>query len=50
MLFEFTDLPFDDPKCRQPSLEKAKKLLNWNPKINLSAGLNKTISYYLDKP
>ena len=45
----FRDLPFDDPKCRKPSLEKAKKLLNWNPKINLSEGLNKTISFYLDK-
>ena len=48
-IITFRDLPFDDPKCRKPSLEKAKKLLNWNPKINLSEGLNKTISFYLDK-
>ena len=46
----FSDLPFDDPRCRKPSLAKAKKLLNWNPKINLAEGLNKTISFYLDKP
>ena len=48
-IIAFSDLPFDDPKCRKPSLAKAKKLLNWNPKINLEEGLNKTISFYLDK-
>ena len=46
MLFEYTDLPFDDPKCRRPSLEKSKNLLDWHPKISLSEGLNKTISSY----
>ena len=48
-IITFSDLPFDDPKCRKPSLEKAKKILKWNPKINLSEGLNKTIKFYLDK-
>ena len=47
--FEYCKLPFDDPKCRKPSLEKAKNILNWNPKIKLSDGLNETINFYLDK-
>ena len=48
-IITFRALPFDDPKCRKPSLEKTKKILKWNPKINLSEGLNKTIKFYLDK-
>ena len=47
--FEYCKLPFDDPKCRKPSLEKAKNLLNWNPKIKLSDGLNETINFYVHK-
>ena len=46
--FEFRDLPFDDPKFRKPSLDKIKKIFNWHPKIYLSEGLNKTISFYLE--
>ena len=29
-----------------PNIEKAKKLLKWEPKINLKIGLKKTIKYY----
>jgi len=42
----YKDLPNDDPMKRQPSIEKAKKYLNWSPKINLDEGLNKTIEYF----
>ena len=39
-------LPEDDPIRRQPDISKAKKLLSWEPKVNLNEGLNKTIEYF----
>ncbi|MCK9638386.1 MAG: SDR family oxidoreductase [Prolixibacteraceae bacterium] len=39
-------LPSDDPMQRQPDIELAKKMLNWEPKIQLSEGLIKTIEYF----
>ncbi len=42
----FQPLPIDDPKCRQPDITKAKKLLNWEPKISRTDGLKKTIEYF----
>ena len=42
----FKNLPVDDPKVRQPDISKAKKLLNWEPKVTRRDGLVKTISYF----
>jgi UDP-glucuronate decarboxylase len=39
-------LPVDDPRQRQPDITKAKSILNWQPVVNLEAGLTKTISYF----
>jgi UDP-glucuronate decarboxylase len=39
-------LPSDDPKQRKPDISKAKKILNWEPKISLEQGLIKTIEYF----
>ncbi len=39
-------LPADDPKQRQPNIERAKKLLNWQPKVQLADGLKKTVAYF----
>ncbi|HSE29127.1 MAG TPA: UDP-glucuronic acid decarboxylase family protein [Candidatus Saccharimonadales bacterium] len=39
-------LPPDDPTRRQPNIELAKKLLNWQPKVNLQQGLKPTIVYF----
>jgi UDP-glucuronate decarboxylase len=39
-------LPQDDPKQRKPNINKAKMVLNWEPKISLDLGLNKTIEYF----
>jgi nucleoside-diphosphate-sugar epimerase len=39
-------LPQDDPKQRKPDITKAKKLLGWEPKIQLREGLEKSISYF----
>jgi len=35
-----------DPQRRQPDISKARKVLNWEPKISLEEGLEKTIPYF----
>jgi UDP-glucuronate decarboxylase len=42
----FEPLPGDDPMQRQPVIDKARKLLGWEPKVQLSEGLEKTIEYF----
>lgn len=39
-------LPADDPKQRQPNIERAKELLGWTPKVPLAEGLAKTVEYF----
>ncbi len=39
-------LPADDPKQRQPNIERAKALLGWSPKVPLGEGLKKTVAYF----
>lgn len=39
-------LPIDDPKVRRPNIEKATKLLKWEPRITLEQGLEKAIDYF----
>lgn len=40
------DLPEDDPKKRKPDISKAKKLLDFSPKVSIDEGLLKTIDYF----
>jgi dTDP-glucose 4,6-dehydratase len=42
----FKPLPEDDPKIRQPNIEKAKRLLDWQPKVQRREGLIKTMEYF----
>lgn len=42
----FKPLPEDDPKVRQPDINKAKKILNWVPKVDRMEGLKITIEYF----
>ncbi len=44
----FLPLPIDDPARRCPVLEKAKKLINWEPTTPLKEGLRKTIAWFKD--
>lgn len=39
-------LPADDPKQRCPDISKAKRVLGWEPTMNLQTGLVKTVAYY----
>ena len=41
-------LPQDDPKQRKPNIERAQKLLGWEPKVNLAEGLKKTVDYFAE--
>ena len=43
---KFLPLPKDDPKVRRPNIELAKRLLGWEPKVPLEAGLKKTVEYF----
>jgi UDP-glucuronate decarboxylase len=43
---QFLSLPLDDPKIREPNIEKATSLLNWKPKVNRRTGLENTISNF----
>lgn len=39
-------LPHDDPKQRQPDISLAKRVLDWEPKVDLEDGLDMTIEYF----
>jgi UDP-glucuronate decarboxylase len=42
----FQPLPEDDPMQRQPNISVARKVLGWEPKVQLEEGLVKTINYF----
>ena len=42
----FKPLPQDDPKQRCPDISKAKRLLGWQPKVNLNEGLQLTLNFF----
>ena len=46
----YKPLPQDDPKQRQPDISKAKKLLDWQPKVSRQEGLKITYEYFKSLP
>jgi dTDP-glucose 4,6-dehydratase len=42
----YEELPVDDPKQRRPDISKAKRLLGWEPKVDLATGLRMSLSYF----
>jgi len=46
----YKPLPADDPKQRKPDITKARKLLNWEPKVQREEGLAKTYDYFKSLP
>jgi dTDP-glucose 4,6-dehydratase len=42
----FQPLPQDDPRQRCPDITKARRLLSWQPKVDLREGLELTLRYF----
>ena len=42
----FKPLPEDDPRQRQPDITLARETIGWEPRIELEAGLEKTVDYF----
>ncbi|MBM4173249.1 MAG: SDR family oxidoreductase [Ignavibacteria bacterium] len=42
----YKDLPQDDPKVRQPDITRARAILKWEPSVQRSEGLVKTLDYF----
>ena len=45
----YLSLPADDPKLRRPDIDKARRVLGWEPKVPLAEGLTVTIEYFRKK-
>jgi len=43
---EYHPLPSDDPTQRQPTIDQAREVLGWVPRIELAEGLAQTIEYF----
>lgn len=43
------ELPIDDPKIRQPDITKARTILGWDPLVQRTEGLKRTIEYFKTK-
>lgn len=46
----YQPLPADDPKQRKPDITKAKAILDWEPKVHRSEGLQRTYEYFKSLP
>jgi len=44
--FEERELPADDPRQRRPDIGRARELLDWEPRVPLDEGLERTIDYF----
>lgn len=42
----FKELPKDDPRRRCPVIEKARRLLGWQPEVELDRGLASTVEWF----
>jgi dTDP-glucose 4,6-dehydratase len=43
---KYEPLPEDDPRKRRPDIAKAKRILDWEPRVSLEDGLRETIEYF----
>ncbi|HKE22567.1 MAG TPA: UDP-glucuronic acid decarboxylase family protein [Bryobacteraceae bacterium] len=42
----FRPLPEDDPRQRRPNIEKARRLLGWEPRVGLEEGVARTVAWF----
>jgi dTDP-glucose 4,6-dehydratase len=45
----FELLPKDDPRQRQPDISKARRILDWSPKVQLAEGLERTVAWFAER-
>ena len=45
----FEPLPQDDPRQRRPDISRARRVLNWEPKVALHEGLERTLRYFREQ-
>jgi dTDP-glucose 4,6-dehydratase len=45
----FEPLPQDDPTRRKPDISKAKRVLDWEPKVSLKEGLKLSLEFFQSK-
>lgn len=46
----YKPLPVDDPMQRQPNIDRARKILDWEPEVNREEGLRITYEYFKSLP
>jgi dTDP-glucose 4,6-dehydratase len=46
----YKPLPEDDPKRRCPDITRAREVLGWEPRVSASEGLEKTLSWFAERP
>jgi dTDP-glucose 4,6-dehydratase len=47
--FIFEPLPIDDPTQRRPDITLARTLLDWEPRVPLSEGLERTVAWFAEE-
>ena len=45
----YKELPKDDPQVRKPDISKAREILDWEPEVDRSEGLKRTLEYFQEK-
>ncbi len=43
---EYRPLPEDDPKVRRPDITRARRILDWEPRVGLREGVARTVEYF----
>ncbi len=46
----YKELPVDDPMQRQPNIDKARAILDWEPRVSRAEGLKITYEYFKSLP
>jgi dTDP-glucose 4,6-dehydratase len=46
---DYRPLPQDDPRVRKPDISRARQVLGWEPRVNRSEGLRRTLEYFKAK-
>jgi dTDP-glucose 4,6-dehydratase len=46
---DYRPLPEDDPKVRQPDIRKARRILGWEPEVDLTEGLRRTLTDFRER-